>query len=134
MVVALGSLTAFRIAGSPVLHAFFYLATCGVLSLLAMYVITNIAAGNHFARTKGLQAVVIPIIGVGVAGYVIYRNVWPVPPSPFNVFPYIVAGWLLVAAIAAVAVPAVAARVRSGTALTPPRAPAPSTSSARPKW
>ena len=39
MVVALGSLTAFRIAGAPVLHAFFYLATCGVLSLLGMYLI-----------------------------------------------------------------------------------------------
>jgi amino acid transporter len=114
MVVAMGSLTAFRLAGAPVLHAFFYLATCGVLSLLAMYVITNVAAANHLSRTTGAGAVVLPVIGVVVAAYVIYRNVWPVPPSPFNVFPYLVAGWLLIAALVAIAVPAVAQRVSAG--------------------
>jgi amino acid transporter len=119
MVVALAALTAFRLAGSPVLHAFFYLATCGVLSLLAMYVITNIAAANHLAGTTSARAIILPLVGVGVAGYVIYRNIWPVPPSPFNVFPYIVGGWLLAAAIVSVVVPAVAARVKAGTSVIP---------------
>ena len=117
---ALGNLLGAAVTGTPLvwdvtITQCLYYVLGMVLSLLAMYVITNIAAGNHFARTTGPQAVVLPIIGVGVAGYVIYRNIWPVPPSPFNVFPYIVAGWLVVAALAAVAVPAVV-RLRSMSA------------------
>jgi amino acid transporter len=114
MIVALAALTTFRIAGAPPLHAFFYLATCGVLSLLAMYMITNVAAANHLARTLGGRAVVLPAIGTAVAGYVLYRNIWPVPPAPYDVFPYLVAGWLLVAAVASLTVPAIAGRVRAG--------------------
>jgi hypothetical protein len=38
----------------------------------------------------------LPVAGIGVAGYVLYHNLWPVPPSPFDVFPYIVAAWLAI--------------------------------------
>jgi hypothetical protein len=31
-----------------------------------------------------------------VAGYVLYHNIWPVPASPYDAFPYVVAGWLVV--------------------------------------
>jgi hypothetical protein len=48
-----------------------------------------------------------------------------VPPSPFNVFPYVVGGWLLLATVIAVAIPAVAARVTSGATRVP--SPRPST-------
>ena len=43
--------------------------------------------------------------------YTLYRNVWPVPSYPFNVFPYIVAAWLAVAAVAVWTVPGLATRI-----------------------
>jgi len=35
------------------------------------------------------------VAGMAVAGYVLYHNVWPVPDFPFDVFPYVVAAWLV---------------------------------------
>jgi len=46
--------------------------------------------------------VVLPGLGGLTAGYVLYRNVWPVPPTPFDVLPYVVAAWLVVGVLLAV--------------------------------
>jgi amino acid transporter len=95
MLVALGLLTAFRLVGTSALHVFFYLATIGVLNLLFMYMATNLAAARHLGRRDRPVQLVMPLLGVAVAGYVLYRNVWPAPPTPFDRLPYIVAAWLL---------------------------------------
>ena len=87
----LALLVAFGIAGSAPMDVFFYLATIGTLSLLVMYVLTNVAA-IRFLR-QGWERL-LPVAGIAVAGYVLYHNLWPVPASPFDVFPYIVAAWL----------------------------------------
>ena len=94
MLIGLVLLTAFRLAGTPALNVFFYLATIGVLSLLVMYMLTNVAAARHLGR-RSLGQVVAPAAGVLVAGFVLYHNVWPVPPAPYAFFPYLVLGWLL---------------------------------------
>jgi hypothetical protein len=54
---------------------------------------------------------------VAVAGYVLYRNLVPAPASPFDVFPYIVAAWLLVGLAIAFAVPGLARRISERLAL-----------------
>jgi len=95
MLVGLVLLTAFRLAGTSALNVFFYLATIGTLSLLVMYVLTNVAAASHLGR-RSLGQVVAPAVGVLIAGFVLYHNVWPVPPAPYEFFPYLVLGWLLV--------------------------------------
>ena len=33
--------------------------------------------------------------GVLVAGFVLYHNVWPVSPGPYESFPYLVLAWLV---------------------------------------
>jgi len=92
----LAGLVAFAAAGTSAQNVFFYLATIGVLSLLVMYAITNVAALRFLlARGARLEAL-LPVAGIAVAGYVFYRNVWPVPASPFNLFPYVVAAWLVI--------------------------------------
>ena len=50
MLIGLVLLTAFRLAGTSALNVFFYLATIGTLSLLVMYVLTNVAAAWHLGR------------------------------------------------------------------------------------
>jgi amino acid transporter len=90
----LTALVVFYAAGSAPMDVFFYLATIGVLSLLTMYAMTNVAAARHFARTGRRRETLFPVAGLAVALYVLYHNVRPVPPSPFDVFPYLVAAWL----------------------------------------
>jgi hypothetical protein len=109
-------LTAFRVVGTEPLDVFFYLATIGVLNLLVMYILTNVAAVRRLQRGAHIQAV-LPVLGTAVAGYVLYRNVWPVPPAPFRYFPYAVAGWLGVGLALTFVVPGLITRARQGLAV-----------------
>ena len=113
MLIGLALLTGFRVAGVPALDVFFYLATIGTLSLLVMYVLTNIAAALHLGR-RSLWQVVAPAGGVLIAGFVLYHNVWPVPPPPYEYFPYLVFGWLAAGLVITVVVPGFSRRVDDG--------------------
>ncbi len=113
MLFGLALLTAFRLAGTSALNVFFYLATIGVLSLLVMYVLTNVAAARHLGR-RSLWQVVAPAGGVLIAGFVLYHNVWPVPAAPYEFFPYLVLGWLLAGLIATAVIPGFSAKVDAG--------------------
>jgi amino acid transporter len=113
MLIGLVLLTAFRLAGTSALNVFFYLATIGTLSLLVMYVLTNVAAARHLGRRSAWQ-VVPPAGGVLIAGFVLYHNVWPVPPAPYEFFPYLVAGWLAAGLIITAVIPAFSRKVGDG--------------------
>ena len=113
MLTGLALLTAFRLAGSSALNVFFYLATIGTLSLLVMYVVTNVAAARHLGR-HSLRRVLVPAGGVLIAGFVLYHNIWPVPPPPYEFFPYLVLGWLLAGLIITVILPGFSAKVDDG--------------------
>ena len=95
MVLDLAILVVFGAAQAKPFNVFFYFATIGTLSLLAMYVLTNVAAARFLAAHGARAELALPVAGIAVAGYVLYHNVWPVPDSPYNAFPYIVAGWLV---------------------------------------
>jgi predicted acyltransferase len=113
MLFGLALLTAFRLAGTSAINVFFYLATIGVLSLLVMYVLTNVAAARHLGR-RSLRQVVAPACGVLIAGYVLYHNVWPIPAAPYGFFPYLVLGWLLAGLIATAVIPDFSRKVDVG--------------------
>jgi amino acid transporter len=113
MLIGLALLTAFRLAGTSALNVFFYLATIGTLSLLVMYVLTNVAAARHLGRRSPWQ-VVAPAGGVLIAGFVLYHNVWPVPPAPYESFPYLVAGWLAAGLIVTAVIPGFSQKVDNG--------------------
>src|SRR6516225_3175902 len=113
MLLGLVLLTAFRLAGTSALNVFFYLATIGTLSLLVMYVLTNVAAGWHLGR-RSLVQLVPPAAGVLIAAFVLYHNVWPVPPAPYEFFPYLVLGWLLAGLALTAAIPGFAAKAAGG--------------------
>ena len=112
LLLSLGLLIGFAAAGATALHTFFYLATIGVLSLLLMYVVTNLGA----ARLLGLRGSLLPACGIAVAGYTLYRNVWPVPEHPFDLFPYVVAAWLGLGVVVTLALTGFARRVRAALA------------------
>jgi amino acid transporter len=95
LAVALALLTGFRLAGTAVLDTFFDLATPGVLSLLVMYVLTNLGAARLLARRRPAETAV-PVLGALVAAYVLVRNLWPVAPWPQGLLAVFVLVWVLV--------------------------------------
>jgi amino acid transporter len=122
VVIVLGldvaGLIAFGAAGTEPIKVFFYFATIGVLSLLAMYMLTNLAALRFlWLEERRWYDVLLPLGGIAAAGYTIYRNVYPAPASPFDLFPWIVLGWLALGSAASVLVPGFATRLRTQLAL-----------------
>jgi hypothetical protein len=96
MALDLTILVIFGVAGAEPIDVFFYFATIGTLSLLCMYVLTNVAATRFLAAKGSRLELALPLAGIAVACYVLYHNVYPVPDSPYDAFPYVVAGWLAV--------------------------------------
>jgi amino acid transporter len=91
---------------TPPIHVFFYFGTMGILSLLVVYLITTLGAIRFlFGRVRRAprREIVLPLAGLAIVGYVLYRNLHPAPPSPFDVFPYVVAAWLAAGVIIALA-------------------------------
>jgi amino acid transporter len=108
------ALLAFGVAGTRPLDAFFYLATIGVLSLLVMYIVTNVGAIRVAAADRDARrwwAVALPAAGILVAGYTLFKHLSPVPDSPYDIFPYVVGGWLAVGLTISLAIPGFSARV-----------------------
>ncbi|MGZ6705744.1 MAG: APC family permease [Solirubrobacteraceae bacterium] len=98
MLLDLAILVVFGAAGTAPMKVFFYFATIGTLSLLVMYLLTNLATIAFLGRRGARAELTLPVAGVAVAAYVLYHNVWPVPASPFDVFPYLVGAWLCIGA------------------------------------
>ena len=55
-----------------------------------------------------------PVGGVLIAGFVLYHNVLPVPPAPYEFFPYLVAGWLAAGLVITAVIPGFSQKVDSG--------------------
>jgi amino acid transporter len=97
------------VSTTSVIDIFFWTATMGTLALLVCYVISTLGAMRYlfFSRVKQVRQweIVIPIAAVLFLGYTLYHNVYPVPAWPYNLFPYIVAAWVLAATVAVYVVP-----------------------------
>ena len=48
---------------------------------------------------------ILPACGIAVAGYTLFKHLSPVPESPYDLFPYIVAAWLAVGLVVTFLVP-----------------------------
>jgi amino acid transporter len=113
---ALVILLALRVlATDQVIDVFFWSATLGSLALLVAYFMSLVGAGRFlFLRTPRrapLVEAVIPVAGMALIAYVLYRNVWPIPDSPYNTFPYIVAAWVVIGLVVVIGTPGLARRI-----------------------
>ena len=79
MAVGLLTITGFRLAGATPGQMFFVLATIGVLHLLVMYAITNVAAVRFTASGGRRWARRAPAVGVMVAAAVLVQNLFSAP-------------------------------------------------------
>jgi amino acid transporter len=102
-------------ATDQVIDIFFWTATYGTLALLVAYVLSTVGATKFlFFGPRALVSkaeIVIPILALAFLFYTLYKNVYPVPDAPYNRFPYLVAGWLLIALLTVLLVPDLARRM-----------------------
>jgi amino acid transporter len=114
VLVTLGWALAF---GASAFDVFVGTATIATLVILVAYVMLTIGAIKFLflsgrARVATWE-IVIPVAAIAVLGYVIFRNVWPIPASDQPALWYSVAtvAWLLIAVIFVYAMPRLARRV-----------------------
>ena len=96
-------------------NSFLWSGTIGTLILLVAYVLASLGATMLvFVRRKlavPMWQIVIPIAGLIVLGYTLYRNVIPYPTGAAAWFPVVSGGWLLVAILAVIFAPRTARRL-----------------------
>jgi hypothetical protein len=49
-----------------------------------------------------------------IAGFVLYHSIWPVPPPPYEYFPYLVLGWLAAGLVLTAVIPGFSGKVGTG--------------------
>lgn len=80
-----------------------YTGTVATLTVLIAYGMMNIASLIRFTKSD-LQAgrwymLVPPIVGLILAAYALFANIYPVPAFPFNYFPYIVIVYMAIGVV-----------------------------------
>jgi amino acid transporter len=129
MLVSLMCLVALRAGGESAVNVFFYLGTIGVLSVLIAYITTTVG-GIRFlfgGRRAPQYQVVVPLLAILALGYTLYKNLIPVPAAPYNLFPYIAGGWLVVGIACVVLRPGFARRIDARLAVVEEGDPAEAT-------
>jgi amino acid transporter len=91
-------------------NAFLWSGTIGTLILLVAYALATIGMTLLvFVRRRmpsvPMWQVIIPIAGIVVLGYTIYRNVYPYPTGDAYWFPIVGGGWLVAAVIGVLLAP-----------------------------
>lgn len=109
---------AMALAGVDGATTFGYWGTVGVLALLVVYLVTQVAAMRLFGSTGRWRGPVfaVPALAVLALGYVLYANLWPVPAHPYNLFPYLVLAWMVLGAAVALLRPRQVRRVAADLA------------------
>ena len=94
--------------------------TIGTLILLVVYVLATIGMVRlvFFGAQSGVRKweIIIPVLGIIVLGYTLFRNVWPLPAGVAWWGPAVAIAWLLIGIVGVLARPA--ATQRAGELLT----------------
>jgi amino acid transporter len=116
MVFGLAVAIALRIAGTTSTNVFFYLGTLGVLSMLVAYFVIQIGAAKflHLEGREPRWRVVVIVLALAAIVYTVYKQVWPAPASPYNLFPFVIGAWAVVGAAITVAFPALTRQIGQG--------------------
>ncbi len=100
--------------GAKPFDAFLYSGTIGTLILLVAYVLATLGAMRLVFFQGDTRVprweIVVPVLGLAVLGYTLFRNVYPYPTGAFAWLPLVCGAWLLAAVVLVVARPQVARR------------------------
>lgn len=107
------------VAAESAANTFFYLGSIASLSLLIAYAMTNAGALRYVLTVDGPKRAwesLVLVAGIAFVGFVLFKSVIPVPASPYDVFPYIVGGYLAIGLAIAFFSPQLAERVGAALA------------------
>jgi amino acid transporter len=74
-----------------------YTSTIGVLALMLIYIGVGAAEIVESLRGGALRWAAVCALGPALLLWVLYRNIWPVPEYPNNLWPYLVLAWAVAA-------------------------------------
>jgi amino acid transporter len=84
--------------GTTPFNVYAYTGTLGTFGYMLAYLLMAVALPFFLRRRDEANPLSTVLAAVVVAAllYVFYKNVWPVPPSPFNLFPWMFLGLMVV--------------------------------------
>lgn len=116
-VISLLLIVVLSATGTSGLNTAFYFGTIGTLAIIVAYGMVAVAAAKHMVAKQGGRArlgVIVPLAAFAIIVYLMYNELVPAPASPYNVFPYIVGGWLVIGLLLVLATPGLANRIDTG--------------------
>lgn len=91
------------------LNFFIWVGTTATYGILLVYLGVTIGAARFVflgkVKRAPLREAVVPIVGVVLLVYTLYRSIFPIPSGPPQYFPYIVIGWVAMAVVVVIAAP-----------------------------
>jgi amino acid transporter len=94
--IALAGALVFVIAGTGALRATTYVGTVSTYGYFTAYILISVATPLWLRRRGDLTAgaVLTGVLAAAAMVFVVYKNLVPAPPSPYNWLPYIYLGLL----------------------------------------
>ncbi|MCE0768081.1 APC family permease [Pseudonocardia kujensis] len=116
MTIAGGALVLLRLfATTSGNDVFFWTATVGTLALIVAYLMCTIGATRYLFFDGGPRVrrieILIPLAGIAFLLFTLFKNVYPVPDAPYDLFPYLVAAWIGASVVFTLANPGFARRL-----------------------
>ena len=98
---ALGYEAMRQVFGASASDAFFWASTLAALGILLVYLLVSLSAGFSVVRGRSQArgaVLLIPAAAAAATLYTLWVNVFPVQPGAYAVLPWVVLGWIAIAA------------------------------------